>query len=118
MIKRAQRIYGRIFTVSGVVTAFRKEALHRVGYWSLNMVTEDIDISWKLQRDHWGILYAPNALCWILMFGAVTCAIPGGKRSSQVVENFAASDLPALPDRAMTAVREIYPARIRAGRPT
>jgi biofilm PGA synthesis N-glycosyltransferase PgaC len=67
MIKRAQRIYGRIFTVSGVVTAFRKEALHRVGYWSLNMVTEDIDISWKLQRDHWGILYAPNALCWILM---------------------------------------------------
>jgi poly-beta-1,6-N-acetyl-D-glucosamine synthase len=67
MIKRAQRIYGRIFTVSGVVTAFRKQALHRVGYWSLNMVTEDIDISWKLQRDHWGILYAPNALCWILM---------------------------------------------------
>ena len=67
MIKRAQRIYGRIFTVSGVVTAFRKQALHRVGYWSLNMVTEDIDISWQLQRDHWGILYAPNALCWILM---------------------------------------------------
>ena len=67
MIKRAQRIYGRIFTVSGVVTAFRKQALQRVGYWSLNMVTEDIDISWKLQRDHWGILYAPNALCWILM---------------------------------------------------
>jgi poly-beta-1,6-N-acetyl-D-glucosamine synthase len=67
MIKRAQRIYGRIFTVSGVVTAFRKQALHRVGYWSLNMVTEDIDISWKLQRDHWSILYAPNALCWILM---------------------------------------------------
>ena len=67
MIKRAQRIYGRIFTVSGVVTAFRKQALHRVGYWSLNMVTEDIDISWQLQRDHWGILYAHNALCWILM---------------------------------------------------
>ncbi|HYK80531.1 MAG TPA: poly-beta-1,6-N-acetyl-D-glucosamine synthase [Micropepsaceae bacterium] len=67
MIKRAQRIYGRIFTVSGVVTAFRKQALHRVGYWSLNMVTEDIDVSWQLQRDHWGIMYAPNALCWILM---------------------------------------------------
>jgi biofilm PGA synthesis N-glycosyltransferase PgaC len=31
------------------------------------MVTEDIDVSWQLQRDHWGILYAPNALCWILM---------------------------------------------------
>ena len=67
LIKRAQRIYGRIFTVSGVVAAFRKTALHKVGYWSLDMVTEDIDISWKLQLDHWDIRYEPNALCWILM---------------------------------------------------
>src|SRR5690606_14217718 len=28
---------------------------------------EDIDISWKLQRDHWSIFYEPRALCWILM---------------------------------------------------
>ena len=66
-IKRAQRIYGRIFTVSGVVAAFRKSALHEVGYWGLDMVTEDIDISWRLQIDHWDIRYEPNALCWILM---------------------------------------------------
>lgn len=66
LIKRAQRIYGRVFTVSGVVTAFRKSALHRVGYWSIDMVTEDIDISWKLQMDHWDIRYEPNCLCWIL----------------------------------------------------
>lgn len=67
LMKRAQRIYGRIFTVSGVVSGFRKSALHRVGYWDLDMITEDIDISWKLQMDHWGIRYEPNALCWILM---------------------------------------------------
>jgi len=67
MIKRAQRIYGRIFTVSGVVAAFRKEALQSVGYWNLNTVTEDIDISWRLQLNHWDIRYEPNALCWILM---------------------------------------------------
>jgi biofilm PGA synthesis N-glycosyltransferase PgaC len=67
LIKRAQRIYGRIFTVSGVVTAFRKSALQRVGFWSTDMVTEDIDISWRLQLDHWDIRYEPNALCWILM---------------------------------------------------
>ncbi|TRO81172.1 poly-beta-1,6-N-acetyl-D-glucosamine synthase [Trichloromonas acetexigens] len=67
MIKRAQRIYGRIFTVSGVVSGFRKTALHQVGYWSLDMVTEDIDISWKMQLNHWDIRYEPNALCWILM---------------------------------------------------
>ncbi|TAM86745.1 MAG: poly-beta-1,6 N-acetyl-D-glucosamine synthase [Candidimonas sp.] len=67
LIKRTQRVYGQVFTVSGVVAAFRRSALDRVGYWSLDMVTEDIDISWKLQRDHWSIFYEPRALCWILM---------------------------------------------------
>ena len=31
------------------------------------MVTEDIDVSWMLQADHWTIQYEPDALCWILM---------------------------------------------------
>lgn len=67
LIKRAQRIYGRVFTVSGVVAAFRKTALHGIGYWNVDMVTEDIDVSWRLQLAHWDIRYEPNALCWILM---------------------------------------------------
>jgi biofilm PGA synthesis N-glycosyltransferase PgaC len=67
LIKRAQRIYGRVFTVSGVVAAFRKAALHDVNYWNVDMVTEDIDVSWRLQLAHWDIRYEPNALCWILM---------------------------------------------------
>lgn len=67
MIKRAQRVYGRVFTVSGVVTGFRKAALHHAGYWSLNTITDDIDISWRLQMNHWDIRFEPNALCWILM---------------------------------------------------
>lgn len=67
MIKRSQRTYGRLFTVSGVVTAFRRTALHRIGYWSDTMVTEDIDISWRLQMDHWDVRYEPRALCSILM---------------------------------------------------
>ncbi len=67
LIKRAQRVYGRVFTVSGVVAAFRRSALHAVGYWNLDMVTEDIDISWKLQLNQWDVRYEPNALCYILM---------------------------------------------------
>ncbi len=67
LIKRAQRVYGRIFTVSGVIACFRKSALHDVGYWNTDMVTEDIDFSWRLQMRHWEIRYEPNALCWILM---------------------------------------------------
>jgi biofilm PGA synthesis N-glycosyltransferase PgaC len=66
-IKRAQRNFGRIFTVSGVITAFRKSAVHQVGYWSADMLTEDIDITWKLQRAGWDVRFEPNALTWILM---------------------------------------------------
>ena len=67
LIKRTQRIYGHVFTVSGVITAFRRTALEEVGYWSPEMITEDIDISWKLQLQHWSIFFEPRAICWILM---------------------------------------------------
>ena len=56
---------------------------------------------------------AQFALRWILMHDAVTCAIPGGKRPSQVRENCAASELAALPEAAMAAVRGIYEGKIR-----
>lgn len=67
LIKRTQRVYGQVFTVSGVVAAFRRRALAEVGYWSPEMITEDIDISWKLQLRHWSVFFEPRALCWILM---------------------------------------------------
>ena len=67
LIKRAQRVYGRVFTISGVVAGFRKSALQSVDYWSVDAITEDIDVSWKLQMAKWDIRFEPNALCWILM---------------------------------------------------
>jgi len=67
LIKRAQRIYGRVFTLSGAVAAFRRSALQQVGFWDTDMVTEDIDISWKMQMNFWDIRYEPHALCWLLM---------------------------------------------------
>ena len=53
------------------------------------------------------------ALRWILMFDAVTCAIPGGKRPAQVEENCGADDLAPLSDETMAAVQEIYDRKIR-----
>ena len=54
------------------------------------------------------------ALRWILMFDAVTCAIPGGKRPDQVEENCRASELAPLSAEAMAAVTRIYDEMIRA----
>jgi aryl-alcohol dehydrogenase-like predicted oxidoreductase len=56
---------------------------------------------------------AQFALRWILMFDAVTCAIPGGKRPDQVADNCRASDLPPLTPQAMAAIKEIYDQKIR-----
>ncbi len=67
LIKRAQRTYGRIFTVSGVCAMFRRSALHHVGYWSTENLAEDIDVSWRLQTHHWDVYFEPAATCWILM---------------------------------------------------
>lgn len=53
------------------------------------------------------------ALRWILMFDAVTCAIPGGKRPEQVAANCSASALPGLPPETMKAIQRIYDQRIR-----
>ena len=61
-----------------------------------------------------GMTMAQFALRWILMFDAVTCAIPGAKRPSQVEDNARASDSPPPDAETMRAVQEIYERRIRA----
>ena len=60
-----------------------------------------------------GISMTQFALRWILMFEAVTCAIPGAKNRLQVEDNFSASDLPPLSDEIMGKVDSIYNRLIR-----
>jgi aryl-alcohol dehydrogenase-like predicted oxidoreductase len=60
-----------------------------------------------------GLSLTQFALRWILMFDAVTCAIPGAKRPSQAEENASASDLAPLTEDTMAQVRLIYDRRIR-----
>lgn len=61
-----------------------------------------------------GMTMAQFALRWILMFDAVTCAIPGAKHPSQAEGNARASDSPPPDAETMRAVQEIYERRIRA----
>jgi aryl-alcohol dehydrogenase-like predicted oxidoreductase len=61
-----------------------------------------------------GATLAQWALRWILMFDAVTCAIPGARRPQQVEDNARASELPPLTDAAMRAGQKIYDERIRS----
>jgi aryl-alcohol dehydrogenase-like predicted oxidoreductase len=59
-----------------------------------------------------GVSMSQFALRWILMFEAVSCAIPGGKRPEQVVENCRASDLPPLTSETLAVVERIYKQKI------
>ncbi|MBL8099746.1 MAG: aldo/keto reductase [Anaerolineales bacterium] len=57
---------------------------------------------------------AEFALRWILMFPAVTCAIPGAKRPSQVEENVRAADLPEISESIMKQVEALYNEQVKA----
>jgi aryl-alcohol dehydrogenase-like predicted oxidoreductase len=56
---------------------------------------------------------AQMALRWILMFPAVTCAIPGAKRPQQAEENILAASLPALSNTTMAGINKLYEETIR-----
>jgi aryl-alcohol dehydrogenase-like predicted oxidoreductase len=53
------------------------------------------------------------ALRWILMFEAVSCAIPGAKTPEQAEENVRAADLPPLAPAVMDTLRALYNNRVR-----
>ena len=59
-----------------------------------------------------GMTMTQFALRWILMFEAVTCAIPGGKTAEQIADNCKASDLPPLSNDVMKRVAALYTAQI------
>lgn len=67
LIKRTQRIMGRIMTVSGVVAAWRRSALIDSGLWNNTVITDDIEMTWKVERRFWDVRYEPNMLCWMLV---------------------------------------------------
>ena len=60
-----------------------------------------------------GMTMAQFALRWILMFEAVTCAIPGAKNPAQAEQNALAADFPPLSEETMEKTRQIYERLLR-----
>ena len=60
-----------------------------------------------------GATMAQFALRWILMFDAVSCAIPGAKNRRQAVDNARAANLPAFSLETMEQIQAIYDEQIR-----
>lgn len=83
LLRRSQRIWGRIMTVSGVVAAFRKSALLDVGGFSPEMPTEDIELTWKLQKRFWDVRYEPRALVWMTVPSTLSGLVSQRRRWSR-----------------------------------
>jgi biofilm PGA synthesis N-glycosyltransferase PgaC len=62
LIKRADSFWGGLFTVSGAAACFRTSVLRAVGGWSGVSVTEDIELSWRIQKAGYELAYEPRAL--------------------------------------------------------
>jgi len=65
LIKRADSFWGGLFTVSGAGACFRSAVLRDVGGWSSASVTEDIEMSWRVQKAGHQLVYEPRALFWL-----------------------------------------------------
>lgn len=62
MIKKAQANFGSIMTVSGVCTAYNTSDIKAVGYFDTTNATEDIEITWRLQRNNYNVYFLPEMI--------------------------------------------------------
>ncbi len=65
LIKRTQGIIGHIFTVTGCTTLYKTDLLRKIGGFSTITATEDIDVTWKIQKASYNIWFQPQALAFI-----------------------------------------------------
>lgn len=78
----------------------------------------DYDIGLKTVEELRGLIpegtnMAQYTLRWILMFEAVSLAIPGAKNPTQAFDNSASSDLPVIDEQTMQKLKELYNTYIR-----
>ena len=62
LMRRAQVVWGRILTMSGVISAFRRSVIAEVGPFDPSMATEDIELTWRIQRRFYDVRYEPRAV--------------------------------------------------------
>ncbi|GAC1626264.1 MAG: hypothetical protein NVS4B7_16190 [Ktedonobacteraceae bacterium] len=61
-LKRAEVILGLVFVIGGAAAAFRREVFMKLGDYNTNMITEDMDLSLRIQAAGMKIVYVPEAI--------------------------------------------------------
>lgn len=64
VLPRAAAIYGKQLVLPVGLVAYRKSALHQVGYWNLSASSPELELLWRLQASRWGVRFEPKAQYW------------------------------------------------------
>ncbi len=62
--KRADSVLGSIYIIGGAAGAFRKEVFEKIGYYSEGNITEDIELTIRIQKAGLKIVYAADAIVY------------------------------------------------------
>ncbi len=62
--KKAESVLGIIYIIGGAAGAFRREVFTRFGGYNVSTITEDIDLSVKIQSEGMRIVYADDAVVY------------------------------------------------------
>jgi cellulose synthase/poly-beta-1,6-N-acetylglucosamine synthase-like glycosyltransferase len=57
-------LYQAVLIISGAYGAFKKDLLNKVGAWDADIITEDLDLTWKLYRLKKRVLFSEKAVCY------------------------------------------------------
>ena len=60
-LRRGQSAWGRVNTISGIMTALRRQVILDMGGFSETQPTEDIEMTWRLHREGYRCVYEPAA---------------------------------------------------------
>ena len=62
--KKADSLLNTIYIIGGAAGAFRREVFETLGGYSTSNLTEDIELSVRIQEQGWKIVYCPDALVY------------------------------------------------------
>lgn len=71
--KKADSIMNTIYIIGGAAGAFRRSALNTVGVYNTKNITEDIDLSLRIQVAGYKIVYASDALVYTEGASEISC---------------------------------------------
>ena len=61
-LKKAEAVFGTVFVIGGACAAYRREVFFKIGEFDKRFLTEDMEMSFRIQQAGMRVVYAPRAV--------------------------------------------------------